>query len=461
MKKLILPFLALLSLTAQAQYTPGSIVTNEQNNLEIADVEGYSPGKITLGSDKKTRGPSRWYDIVDAINESFQGAINVYANDSYNSLWSDSTMLAPFGNPVTYSRVWIRSVAAYFDPVDPRYNDPQFYGGETHISFNDSYTIDSLFLPYIYYRNALKPNVVDTLIVSVIYGDGSGVDEDLDIRFYGPNSSTASNHSTDTLRVLHGFMDLDPNSSNRYSYLSSSPANVRTVRIPLTAASLNDTILAGKTGTGFNYFKIPVNLNVPAGNKAAASIVFKSGDTWTPLTDTLYRSGFRSTPNFNNIRFVAFEETAGGFQEYTKGVWTQSGLMRTGVSAVWGNRHIPCYAFDNTSYEHQWFQWKATCNTCGSVGVDNVESTLSKLSVYPNPTSENIRVQFIAEQELNDASLTLVSLDGAVISSMELGRVFNGSNVSQVVETKQLAAGIYFIQLSASEGKQVEKVVVQ
>jgi len=46
MKKLILPFLALLSLTAQAQYTPGSIVTNEQNNLEIADVEGYSPSKI-------------------------------------------------------------------------------------------------------------------------------------------------------------------------------------------------------------------------------------------------------------------------------------------------------------------------------------------------------------------------------------------------------------------------------
>jgi hypothetical protein len=461
MKKLILPFLALLSMAAEAQYAPGFPVTNETNNLEISDVGGYTPSKITLGSDKKTRGPARWYDIVDAINESFQGAINVYSNDSYNTLWSDSTMLAPYGNnPVTYSDVWIRSVAAYFDPVDPRYNDPQFYGGESHIGSNDSYTIDSLFFPFIYYRNALKANVVDTLIVSVIYGDGSGVDEDLDIRYYGPTSSTAMNHSTDTLRVLHGFMDLDPNSSNQYGYLSSSPANVRTFRIPLTAASLNDTVTTSP-GRGFNFVKVPVNLNVPAGNKAAACVVFKSGDTWTPLLDTLYVSGSRATPNFNNIRFVAFEETAGGYQEYTKGVWTQSGLMRTGNEPVWQNRHIPCYAFDNTSYEHQWFQWKATCNTCGSVGVNEVENALSNLSVYPNPTSGNVSVQFMAEQELTAASLTLLSLDGAVLYSVDLGKVSKGAELTEIVETKSLAAGVYFIQLTAAEGKQVEKVIVQ
>lgn len=459
MKKILIPIFVFISFAIQAQELPGAAVINESQNLELSDMEDYNLGKITLGANSKTRGPSRWYDIVDAVYKSFGGGINVYANDSYNTLWADSTMLAPYGNPVTYSSIWIKSVASYFDPVDPRYNDVLQYPGETAISNSDPYSIDSLFIPFLYYRNAAKANIVDTLIVSVVYGDGLGSGNDLDIRYYGPTTNTATNHGTDTLRVLHGFMDLNPASSNQYGYLASSSANVRTIRVPLTAASLNDTILSG-TASGFNYVQLPINLNVPAGNKVAASMVFKSGDTWTPNVDTVYISGSRSTPNFNNIRFVAFEEINGGFQQYTKGVWTQTGLMRNDTSG-WQNRHIPCYAFNNTSYEHQWFQWKVSCNACWTVGTDDFSTSISALTIYPNPAKSSTTLTFNVTETLHNAKIQLLNLNGAVLATTDLGHLENGTMVKKEISTSEIAAGMYFIQLQAEEGTRTEKIVIE
>jgi hypothetical protein len=459
MKKLLLGIFLITSFATYAQQAPGSGVLNEDKNFEQLDTDHLTPGKITLGTGDKTRGPARWYDIVDAVYKSYNGALNIYANDHYNLLWSDTTIMAPYGSPPEYSGVWVKSVASYLDPVDPRYNDPAQYPGETAITFNDPYTIDSLFIPFIYTRNAAKTNVVDTLVVSVVYGDGSGNQNDLDIRYYAPTSQTASNHGTDTLRVLHGFMDLTPTSSNYHGYLASTPTKRRTIRIPLTASSENDTIVSG-TGEGFNYVQVPINLNVPAGNKAAASIVFKSGDTWTPNADTLYISGNRDNPNFNNFRFIAFEEVDGGFQQYTKGVWSQSALMRNDTG-FWRNRHIPCYAFNNTSYEHQWFQWKLDCPTCGPVSTVNLTSSIGQLKTYPNPASNSTTVALLAEESLNDVVLELLSINGSVISSYEIGDVEQDTRMEKEINTKGIAPGLYLIQIQADQGKQTLKLLIE
>jgi hypothetical protein len=79
----------------------------------------------------------------------------------------------------------------FFDPSDPRYNDPAQYPNEVAISKSSTYTLDSLFLPFIYRRNLSKPSIVDTLVVSVIKGNGGGNNSDLGIRYYGPASATA------------------------------------------------------------------------------------------------------------------------------------------------------------------------------------------------------------------------------------------------------------------------------
>ena len=446
----------LFSYAGMAQNAQTAGVSNENRNLPATQEATPTPSQIIKGAKKKVRGHDRWYDIVDAVDKSVGGGGIIYGNANYNQLWSDSTMLAPFGGSsgTTYSGVWIKSVAAFFDPADLRFNDPAQYSGLTHVSNFMPYTVDSLSIPFIYTRNQSKPNVVDTLIVSVIQSNGSGSNNDLDIRFYGPTATTSVNHGTDTLRFLHGFLDLDPSSANQHTFIPSAPSVVVNTKIPLTVASQNDT-----TANGFNFIQIPINLNVPAGNKVAASIVYKSGDTWTANADTIYISGSFSTPKFNNFRFVAFEEFNGGFQQYDKGVWSQASLMRNDTSG-WENWHIPCYAFNNTSYEHQWFQWLVSCPACYHVGVDDVYASVSSLNIYPNPANNQITLTFDVASELHNASIDVVNLSGVIISSKKLGTLGANTVVKEDVQTQGLAAGIYFVRLNTYEGQRSEKIVI-
>lgn len=447
----------LLCITGVAQEAQTIEVSNQNHNLPVVKESTPTPSRIIRSGNKKLRGLiPRWYDIVDAVDKSYGSTGVIYGNDHYNQIWSDSTMLAPFNGSsgTTYSGVWIKSVAAFFDPVDPRYNDPVQYPGEEYITNLNPFIVDSLFIPCIYTRNQSKPNIIDTLIVSVIQGNGVGSNNDLANRYYGPAATTSVNHSTDTLRFLHGFLDLNPASPNQHTFMASSPASVVNIKIPLTAASENDT-----TVNGFNYVQIPINLNVPAGNKVAASIVFKSGDTWTPNADTIYLSGSFSTPNFNNFRFVAFEEFNGGFQQYDKGVWSQASLMRNDTSG-WGNWHIPCYAFDNTSYEHQWFQWLVTCPTCGPDAVNDLFSNVSKLSVYPNPVEDRFTLKFDVMNAIHDATIDLIDISGVMISSKKIGTRHANTSVQEDIQTYGLASGVYFVKLNTTEGQRIEKILI-
>lgn len=461
MKYSILFLACLFCATATfAQEAPGNPVANTLNDFDATIEATPTPGRINLQSDKKTRGGTRWYDIIDAVDRSQGSQGTIYGNDHYNQMWSDSTILAPFSGSggVNYSDVWIKSVASYLDPVDARYNNPLTYGAAVQVDNATAFSIDSLFIPFVYTRNAAKANIVDTLIVSVVYGNGGGTQQDLDIRFYGPTSTTSANHNTDTLRVLHGFMDLNPQSANRFGYLASSTTNVHTVKVPLTVASLNDTVKTGQ-GRGFNFVKIPVGLQVPAGNKVAASIVYKSGDTWIPNVDTIYTSGSFSTPNFNNFRFIAFEEINGGHQQYVKGTWTQSSYMRNDTSG-WQNRHIPSYAFDNTSYEHQWFQWLVNCPTCGAVDVNDFATSVKGISIYPNPSSDFTTVKFETTATTQDAKIEVMSISGKVIRVIDLGDLAASRAINERINTSTLAKGMYFVKLSSANGSVVEKILV-
>jgi hypothetical protein len=444
----------MISSTIFAQQQTTMLQTPELR-LQHERVNGKVPAPYRL-SEKKTRAGSRWYDIVDAIDKDQGGAGNIYSNDNYNITWTDSTMLAPFSGSggVTYSGVWVKSIAAFFDPVDPRFNDAAAYGGQIHISRNDSYTIDSLSLPYIYRRNPAKTSVVDTLIVSVIKGPGNSTTEtELGTRFYGPTTATATNHSTDTLRFLHGFLNLSNGTPNMYTFNASNITNVVNTKILLTAATLSDTL-----SNGFHYFQIPVGLTIPAGNFAGVSVTFKSGDTWVPFADTLYLSG-STAMNFNNFRFVAFEENTGSYQTYIKGSFNHSGIMRNDTSG-WRNWHIPSYAFTNTTYEHHWFSWKVTCTTCGSVKVDELSESIARVDVYPVPASHQLTLSIQADKPLHQMSYQLTTLNGAIVQQGELPDMMAGTQNTKVLDLRTVSSGMYLLRLQSNEGVLNRKVMI-
>ncbi|MBK7691031.1 MAG: hypothetical protein IPJ31_07910 [Bacteroidetes bacterium] len=154
-------FLLLLGSSVSAQQKQNELrpITEKQNSFIRNNT---TPLKALHGAaNKKNRGGSRWYDIVDAIDKDQGGGGAIYQNDNYNILWQDSTLLAPFGSGANtvYDGIWIKSIAAFFDPSDPRYNDPAQYPNEVAINKSSTYTLDSLFLPFIYRRNLSKPSV--------------------------------------------------------------------------------------------------------------------------------------------------------------------------------------------------------------------------------------------------------------------------------------------------------------
>lgn len=457
MKNTLLLAICLLSFCAvHAQEAEKSILMQQGKSTDFVRSNTQPLKAVHPANTKKTRGGSRWYDIVDAIDKDQGGAGTIYNNASYNILWTDSTMLAPFSSPpnTVYDGIWIKSIAAFFDPADPRFNTAAGYPGEVAISRNDSYTLDSLFLPYVYNRNPAKAAIVDTLIVSIVKGNGGGTNNDLSIRYYGPTSQTATNHNVDTLRFLHGHLNLNNTAPDAYTFAASLPSNVVNLKIPLTAATAIDTL-----SNGFNYFQIPVNMSVPAANIVGVAVTFKSGDTWIPYNDTVYISG-NTIPNFNYFRFVAFEETAAGFQTYFKGYWNQSSIMKNDTSG-WKNWHIPSFAFTNSTYEHHWFNWKATCTPCGSTGVNETAEQLASVELYPNPASDLLNVSIRATEDLKDPSLQLISFDGRILMTEKAATIFSGNEFKITLNISGYAKGIYMLKLQSEKGVISRKVVVE
>jgi hypothetical protein len=102
------------SVSAQQKQNELLLITEKQNTF----IENNTTPLKALhkSANKKTRGGSRWYDIVDAIDKDQGGGGAIYQNDNYNILWQDSTLLAPFGSGANtvYDGIWIKSIAAFF-----------------------------------------------------------------------------------------------------------------------------------------------------------------------------------------------------------------------------------------------------------------------------------------------------------------------------------------------------------
>lgn len=85
-----------------------------------------------------------------------------------------------------------------------------------------------------------------------------------------------------------------------------------------------------------------------------------------------------------------------------------------------------------------------------TVDVNSVENTTG-FTVYPNPFNDQINLTFDHFQEATTA--TIFSIEGKLISTQTV----SGNNAT--INTKQLASGIYVIQLSDSKSTSVQKLV--
>ena len=105
------------------------------------------------------------------------------------------------------------------------------------------------------------------------------------------------------------------------------------------------------------------------------------------------------------------------------------------------------------------YLWVDNLAFSGTVtGIEDREHIFAGFDVYPNPSSENISVDFnLAKTE--NVKLQMIDLNGRLVKEAELGSVTGAVKYS--LNVNEIAKGTYFISIIAAEGIEVKKIIVK
>ena len=96
----------------------------------------------------------------------------------------------------------------------------------------------------------------------------------------------------------------------------------------------------------------------------------------------------------------------------------------------------------------------------GELSNVNTITALQSFNVFPNPqlSGGDLSVSYNINKPL-DANISIQSISGEILSQQDV-QLLNGLHQFQL-RTDQLATGLYFLVLSTTEGRAVEKIVIQ
>ncbi|MEI7801064.1 MAG: T9SS type A sorting domain-containing protein [Bacteroidota bacterium] len=97
-------------------------------------------------------------------------------------------------------------------------------------------------------------------------------------------------------------------------------------------------------------------------------------------------------------------------------------------------------------------------NVNGFVGINETVVNDFKISVFPNPASDQVAVNYTAEKAEN-ISMSLFNNLGQLVYSTDLGNQ-NAGNHKQIIATENLADGIYTLTLKSGASISVNKIVI-
>jgi hypothetical protein len=122
------------------------------------------------------------------------------------------------------------------------------------------------------------------------------------------------------------------------------------------------------------------------------------------------------------------------------------------ISLTWtvGEVIVPNYAApDNSIYTTQVFQYKIIL-----VDIEENIDTPVKVTIYPNPASENINISF--EEPLDgEVKLMMINSQGKPVMT----DVIEDQTVEKMLNLQDLSSGIYYLKLTKGKLVNVYKVV--
>lgn len=469
MKKLFLLFTAgIVSLSVGAQDNKSvSLVRVDRSDLKpmplpesfLKASEARFNGSST--ANKTTAGGSRIYNYVNymlALDPSIAG------NGSNPYLWFTPDIFGIYsdaaGNP-ELDTIDFASYGVVLHPQSEKFNDLYYFDDNYPYPSNpiaiktEPYTLDSIRVFGYYGRNPERPTVIDTLRVAYIYGDGSPA-SNMPMAYFA-NANIATNFGHDTVKFYQIPYDTIGNTGTN---VAGGPSVV-----------IKDIYLDSgmqSTSTGLLYITVPANVSIPSGNVIGVTVSFKSGDTYTPYSDTAFAGSI--TPDrpfkYGLFRPSIYEQTAGGFPTYTPENYNSGGFKFLPISKTptWEDSYIPSWAWLNADYPLEFpdIDFFVTCATCKNVqdyeSVKDAAGTIGATVAYPIPANDQITVRVMMEQAAK-VQVSLMNTVGQVIAAKDLGNVVKGMTTTRF-NTSDLANGIYLYTVEANGQRQTGRFVI-
>lgn len=105
------------------------------------------------------------------------------------------------------------------------------------------------------------------------------------------------------------------------------------------------------------------------------------------------------------------------------------------------------------------YLWLDNLAFSGSVaGLNENNSPVQALSIYPNPIQDKINVSFNIQNE-KTVTLKVTDIDGKLIHTQDLGQI--KGYINQSIDASKFPKGIYFINISSETISETRKIVIQ
>lgn len=147
-------------------------------------------------------------------------------------------------------------------------------------------------------------------------------------------------------------------------------------------------------------------------------------------------------------------------------------ITLSGMAMSWANFSIPINYVDGNNPDsciiilkasgsnptNNDYLWVDNLAFSGLVtGIQNQESFLSNLTVYPNPSTESLNLDLNLKTQ-QQISFELIDITGKIVSSKNLG-LLQGKSV-QTINIAGIAKGSYLVRIKGEKGTETKKIMI-
>ncbi|MDP4266348.1 MAG: T9SS type A sorting domain-containing protein [Bacteroidota bacterium] len=367
-------------------------------------------------------------------------------------IFPDTTAYEMFGNRP--QMVVYHGIGAVLDTKYPDFDRP---------FSNLNYTLDSVYITAYYVVK--KPKIVDTLQLEVIYGNSNSNDTANNPFKFITQKITSKTTGKFAAPKYVGNKKLGTKGGliSINKFIKKYPID--------SAGTVKHVVYRQKSGYDTLYtvnktYKLPVNINIPAGNIVGALITFIPGDTSAYTLNDLYHA--------HDDAFL--KQTRNSFSPMT---WEQKKIdsiptpifynaSTYGLSYVLLKEErflqpISAYSadFSNTLFRdviHGYYiDFVITTDFAQGIKSDNNSNVIS-FKNYPNPAGESTIITYEITNT-NNVNLIVTDISGKQVKSIDLGRVTSGVH-NFTLNTSDLNNGVYFYTLVCKNERLTGKMTV-